>query len=689
MQKIADAILKARGLVVAIFLVAVVICVPMATQVQVNYNMINYLPEDAPSTVALEVMGSAYTTAVPNLRVMVPDVSLTEAVEYKNAIATAPGVQDIMWLDDVLNLKVPLETQDAELIADYYKNGAALFSVTLDAEKQNDALAAIRKIIGEDAAMSGNPVDILGAQQTTNSEVTKAVAVVVPIIIFILLLTTTSWFEFLLFLINVGVAILINTGTNLLFGQISFITQATAALLQLACSMDYSIFLLDRFGELRRAGLAPREAMAQAMVKSVSSITASGLTTVVGFLALVAMRFRIGPDMGYVLAKGIALSLVTTLVFLPCLALFCYRLVERTQHRSFLPPFNKLAALTDRCKGFVTICVALLLIPCFLAQQHLPFMYGTAGMAAPDSRIAADRNTINEKFGQSVPFALLVPTGSLANEQALHDRLAALPPVSSVVSFVGTVGTTIPTEFIPPEMIEQLNSGGYTRMIVNTRLQNESNVTFAFVEQLRSIAQEYYPDRYHLVGESVNIYDMKETIKADTPIVNLIAIGSIALILLFTFRSLTLPLLLLLTIEASIFINIAVPYFMGSTLNYIGYLIISSIQLGATIDYAILFTNRYYENRAVLPKKDTVTKTIKDCAVSILTSAGIMVTAGLALGFVSTNGVVSELGILIARGSGLSALLVLVFLPAMLGWFEPIIRRTTHKATFFQGGDAS
>jgi len=218
---------------------------------------------------------------------------------------------------------------------------------------------------------------------------------------------------------------------------------------------------------------------------------------------------------------------------------------------------------------------------------------------------------------------------------------------------------------------------------VMARVPPESEKTFAFVEKLRELAGTYYPEGYHLAGETANVYDMKDTITADSIKVNLISIGAIALILLLTFHSFTLPFFLLLTIESSIFLNLAVPYFTGQTLNYIGYLIISSVQLGATVDYAILFTNRYLENRAEMPKKQCAARTIQDTAGSILTSGGILTSAGLVLGLISTNGVISQLGILIARGAVLSAILVLVFLPSMLANMEPVIKRTTRKLHFY------
>lgn len=683
LEKMVKWMLRLRGLVLILFLAAAVLCGIMTFQVRTNYDMIDYLPDEAPSTIALDVMDESYEKSVPNLRVMVRDVSIPEALDYKERIKALPGVEDINWLDDQVDIKVPLEVQSQKTVEDWYKDKNALFSIVVSEAEQQQTLAQIRELIGEEGAMSGNPVDTVNAQVSTSAEIKHMMSIIIPLMFAILLFTTSSWFEPVLFMLNVGVAIVLNMGTNLIFGEISFITKTTGAILQLACSMDYAIFLVDRFEEIRREGYEAIDAMSIAVSKSAASILSSGLTTVVGFAALIAMRFKIGPDMGYVLSKGIVISLLVTLLFMPCLTMCCYKLIDRTQHRSFMPTFERTARWADRAKGFVTICLLVCLIPSYLAQKQISFMYGMSGMAAPGSQVVNDRDAINDLFGESASYALLLPKGNSANEQELNDALKALPEVSSVLSFVENVGRSIPEQYVPKESLKMLNSDEYTRMVVMARVPPESEKTFAFVEKLRELAGTYYPEGYHLAGETANVYDMKDTITADSIKVNLISIGAIALILLLTFHSFTLPFFLLLTIESSIFLNLAVPYFTGQTLNYIGYLIISSVQLGATVDYAILFTNRYLENRAEMPKKQCAARTIQDTAGSILTSGGILTSAGLVLGLISTNGVISQLGILIARGAVLSAILVLVFLPSMLANMEPVIKRTTRKLHFY------
>ncbi|MFP3156076.1 MMPL family transporter [Lachnospiraceae bacterium ZAX-1] len=687
MEKQIKKVLRHRVAVVIAFVAAAILSLILASGVGVNFNMADYLPEKAASTIALETMNASYEKAVPNLRVMIRDVRITEAIEYKKMLENVNGVSDINWLDDQVNLKIPLEMQDDQTVADWFVDGNALYSIVLEEELQKEALQEIKEIIGEHGAMSGNPVDTVNARTGTSSEIGRMMLIIIPLLIVILLFTTTSWIEPLFFMFNVGIAIALNMGTNIFFGEISFVTRTTSTILQLACSMDYAIFLLDRFAEFRKEGLEPLDAITSAIAKSAVSILSSGMTTVVGFAALIIMQFRIGADMGIVLSKGIFFSLLSTLLFMPCLAMFGYKLIDKTTHRPFMPSFKHFAVGVDKAKGMVAGMVLILLIPCYLAGQQISFDYGMSKMSGPDSQIAKDRTAINEIFGESASFALLVPnsstkSGGLAKETALCRDIEHMPEVAALMSYVELIGNTIPQEFVPDDKLRMLNSDTYTRMVITARVPPESDMTFAFVEKLRGIAKNYYPGSYHLAGEVVNVYDMKDTITSDRVKVNLISIGGIALILLLTFKSFSLPIILLLTIEASVFINVSVPYFTGQSINYIGYLIISSVQLGATVDYAILFANRYIENRESLSKKQAIRQTIADTAGSIFTSGGILTMAGLVLGFISSNTLISQLGILIARGAVLSMTFVLAFLPALLACFEKIIMKTTKGLHF-------
>ena len=680
MERLVNGILKYKKSILVFFILATVISLFTSSMVNINYNIMDYLPEEAPSTKALDVMNEEYDKGAANVRVVLKDVSIVDALKYKEKIKKVDGVDDIQWLDDVVNIKEPLELQNQDTIESWYKNNEGLFSITVNEDKEESAIDEIGEIIGENGMISGSAVNIVFAQETTEKELIKMMVILIPIILIILFLTTSSWFEPVLFLSTIGIAIIINSGTNLILGEISFVTKAAGSILQLAVSMDYSIFLLHRFSEFRNEGLAVKEAMKEAILKSVSSILSSGLTTVVGFAALIVMKFKIGPDMGFVMLKAICLSLISVLVLLPVLALYCYKLIDKTQHKSFMPKFNKFAKVSYKFRHISIILFLLLLIPCFLAQQNNSFSYGASEIYSDEStKIGHDTAAINKEFGKTNPLVLMVPKGDLVSERALCDELENIDKITSITSYAETVGITIPTEYVPDDTLSQLISDNYSRFIIVANVKVEGDETFALIDEIRNLAYKYYDDSYYFLGESVNTLDLKETIEDDNKKVNAISIIAIMIILLLTFKSLSLPIILVLVIEFSIWSNLTFNYFIGNDVFYIAYLIISSIQLGATIDYAILFTNRYIENRETMNKKEATQATISTTTVSILTSASILATAGIILGEISTNSIIAQLGILVGRGAILSLILVLFVLPALLMLLDKLIAKTTKK----------
>lgn len=685
MKKVSEWIMKYKKTILTIFLIAIVASFFLAKYVKVNYNMMDYLPEDSPSTIALDVMNEQYDTAIPNLRVVVKHVDIVQALEYKEKIRQVDGVKEITWLDDTVSIQVPIETIDSKIVETYYQDENAVFTVTVDEEKQVQAIADIRNIIGEENLMAGDSYNTVSAESSTETEISQIMIFVIPLIFIILILTTTSWYEPVLFLVTIGIAIILNRGTNVFMGEISFVTNAAASILQLAVSMDYSIFLLHRFSEEREQFTSIEEAMKSAMVKSFSSIMSSGLTTVIGFAALILMQFKIGPDMGIVMAKSIALSLLCVLVLLPILAVYSYQIIDKTHHKKFMPNCGGFGRLVNRVRMPVLVIFLLLLVPCNLASNQIRFSYGASEIFGDETtKVGSEKAQVEALFGKSNQIVLMVPKGDLAKEKELTQALYQIPEVTSIISYIHSVGEEIPMEYVPESKLSSLISKDYSRMLIQIDRPVQGDATFETVEKLRKVADSYYPGTYQMCGESVNTYDMKTTVIKDNMVVNAVAIISIGLILLLNFKSLSLPFILLLVIELSIWMNLSFPYFTGEHLNYISYLIISSIQLGATIDYAILFTDRYLENRRQQEKKQAVVQTIQDTAISILTSAGILTIAGFFLGNMSTNQVISELGILVGRGAIISTTLVFLVLPSLLTILDKFIQKTTKHCQFKQ-----
>lgn len=684
MERYTQFLLKHKKLIIGVFVLAAILCAVLSGLVGVNYNFADYLTDDAASTRALEVMDEEYSQSVPNMRVLVYEVSIPQALAYKEKIADVDGVEEVNWLDDAVDIYEPLELAEQKTVEDWYKDGNALFSVTVDEKKQDSVIPAVREIIGEENCMSGTAVTSVLAPVNTSVEVQQIMFLAVPIIFLILILTTNSWFEPVLFMITIGVAILINRGTNLMFGTVSFVTNAAGSVLQLAVSMDYSIFLLHRFSENREEGLPVEKAMIEAVKQSVGSILSSGLTTVTGFLALVLMRFKIGPDMGWVMSKAIVLSLVSVLCFLPALAISTYRLIDKTQHRTFVPKFDKFAALVMKLRIPALVLVILILPVSFLGQMKNDFFYGGSQVYSTQAtQMGRDMEAIDKMFGSSNPVVLMVPKGDMEKEIAMNEELKKLDCVTSVVSYVNSVGNAIPSSFLPSETVSRLYSAHYSRFVITMEAEEKDPDWYEKVNDIRNIGEKYYGDKIQYAGDLVSTEDLKTTITQDNTKVNFLAIAFVFCILLVNFKSLSLPVILTLVIESSIWINLGIPYFRGQTLFYIGYLIISTVQLGATIDYAILFSDRYMDFRKTFPKKEAAFMTLRTCTISILTSAAVLTLAGVILGKVFTNGVLSQLGILIGRGAALSFVLVIFVLPTLLILFDGVIRRTTLHCDFF------
>ncbi|OIJ17193.1 RND transporter [Anaerobacillus alkalilacustris] len=680
---IAARLIKHKKLVVFTFVLIAIISAVAQFFVSVNYNMVDYLPDDVQSTRAIKIMEEEFTASVPNTRVMINDVNIQEALVYKEKLARIDGVSDVIWLDNVIDLKTPLEMADQETVESYYKVGKALFSFSVRDGDEVAITDQIYELIGEENAMAGDALDTAISQKMAGSESLYAAFLLVPIIILILVLSTTSWVEPVFFLVAIGVSVIINLGTNIFIGEVSFVTQSVAPILQLAVSLDYAIFLLHSFSDARKQTDNPEEAMELAMKKSFPAITASAATTFFGFMALTLMKFEIGSDLGLNLVKGIFFSYVSVMIFLPAFTLFFYKWVDKTQHKNFVPSFKGIGARLLKIKIPSLIIVFVIFIPSFLAQSNTNFMYGL-GDQPEDTRAGSDFHMIEEAFGELTPIVLLVPKGNLVKETELVQELLKMNHVTSVISYVSAVGTVIPPEFLDESITNEFFSENYSRIIIHTNTGKEGDVPFSVVEAIQEKVNVYYGDQALSLGESVTLYDMKNTVNRDNIVVNVVTVITIAIVLLVTFKSISIPLILLITIQSAVWINLSIPYFTNTSLVFVGYLIISTVQLAATVDYAILLTEAYKENRKEMPALKAIKKTLDEKTFSISISASILSSVGFILGATSSNPIVSSIGLLLGRGALLAFILVLCFLPAMLLVLDKFINKTTYKANFYE-----
>lgn len=385
--------------------------------------------------------------------------------------------------------------------------------------------------------------------------------------------------------------------------------------------------------------------MRNALALSTISILSSGLTTVIGFLALIMMRFGIGPDLGLALAKGIAISLLTVFLFMPGWILVTYKWMDKTRHKSFMPSFRGFGKLIRKVMYPVGIIFLFLIVPAYMGSNSNSYYYGSSHIFGSETRLGQDTEKIEEVFGKSDNYVLMVPKGDTITEQKLLDELKEVPEITSMTALREMIGPAVPASAIPDKLLKKLQSENYERMVLNVAVDYEGEETVALVEEIREIAQKYYPDEYYLAGEGVSTYDLMDTITADMVKVNLLAIGAVFVVLLLTMKSVVLPVILVLTIETAIWINLSIPYIYGQSIFYIAYLIISSIQLD---------------------KKESIVETISNVTVSILTSGITLTVVGFLLGIISTHGLLSQLGYFLGRGTLCSMFAVLFVLPCFL-----------------------
>jgi len=672
-----------------LFGILTLVSVALIPGVRINYNLSSYLPKDMGTKRAMEVMKQEFSLS-GMARVMVEDISIAEIADLKTRMAQVDGVRSVVALNDVIDPQMPGEFYDEKVVEGFYKDGKALFQVEFTEDDYSlntgKAIEAIQDIIGPKGVMAGSAVNAKAMREATLSEVLSVTAMALPLFLLVFLLTTQSWFEPVIYFLVLGISVLINMGTNVIFKDISFITNACAAILQFAISMDYSLFLLHRFVEERDKGEELHKAMKTAIIHSFSSLSASCLTTVAGFVALCFMRYQVGLDMGLVLAKGIALSLISVLLLLPGITLATHRWIERSHHGSILPSLKRPSKAIVRSRWVFIILILVLLVPAFLAQSANAFLYGeNAITTSSETKSGQQQKRIDEVFGAYNPVVLLIPNGNIPAEIGLARELEGKDYMDSVQGLVTLADPYIPRELLPKSVVDQFSSTRMSRMILALDKPEESPETLSAVEDIHKTVSRFYGTDYYLLGSSTSVTDIKTVVDKDFNLVNLISIILVGLIILFTFRSVTLPILLVLVIEASIWINMAIPYFMDEALSFMGYMIVSAIQLGATIDYAILLTNRYMHNRETMGKKESAIAALSDSGWSVITSALILFIAGMGVWIMSSIKGVSELGLLIGRGAVLSGIMVLILLPQLLILLDRVIQKTTLKREYYKG----
>ena len=668
-HNLVDFIIYKRKMIEIFFVILTILSAFCYMFVDVNYDITKYLPGTTKSQEGKKILEKEF--GYPGTaRIMVDNVTYYQAQNYKDQIESVEGVDSILWCDTKAPSYQAKSFYRLEDTKDYYKNGYSVMDVVFkegDTSKSTSkALDQIEEIVGDRGHIIGPAIVNKSLNENLKKEMTQAILICIAIIFIVLIITTTSWCLPVLFLIIMGIAIIINMGSNIFLGEVSFITSSVAAVLQLAVAMDYLVFLVSAFTTERKKGLDMQEALSNAIRHASKSILACGLATFFGFIALAFMKFSIGFDLGICLAKGILISVITVLFLMPSLILRWAGFIEKTSHRSFVPSMHGFAKMIFKAR-YVTLAIALLIAgPAFVGKGMNNFTFGNSALGAgPGTKVYEDEQAINKQFGRSNLLVVLIPNTSVAREKQLSDALENLSQTKSVTSYSNTIPQGVPESILPNSIVSELHTKNYARMLVYTATKDESAVAFHDSDEIQSLVKKYYPMSY-VIGTTTFTQDIKDMIVDDFNVVDALSLLTVALVILLSFRSLLLPILLLVPIEIAIFINMLFPYLVNEKLMFIGYMVVSCIQLGATVDYAILLTNNYMEYRCSMARKEATIEAIANTTEPLLTSATILTLAGYTLYKKCSIGAIADIGHLIGRGTIFSFLLVVTILPSLL-----------------------
>lgn len=674
---IAKTIVRKRHFFEMIFIVLIFLSAINAPLVKVNYDLTEYLPATAESKVAIDLMEKEF--GYPGTaRIMIKDVSIYEAYMYKQRIENIDGVDMVTWMTEDVYMTEDFIDLDAE--KDYYRDRCAVMDVTFDKgdndELTKEAVGRIQDMLGERGRYAGPAVENKSLEETLDKEMQVIMTVAVILILIILCATTDSWFEPVLFLSVMGIAIILNMGSNIMLGTISFMSSSVAAVLQLATSMDYSVFLLHTYVRRNEAKPGNKEkAMAGALKESAVSILSSAMTTFVGFMALLSMRFGLGRDVGLVLGKSIICSVATVLFLMPALLLRFGDLIEKTKHRTLMPKFKLVSKAVFKVRYLVLALMAIVVVPAYVAQNMNSFTFGNSALGRSEgTKVYADTAEIEEKFGRSNLYLVIVPNETPIKERDLANELEDLYYVKSVKGIANVLPVGIPESIVPESIEKQLRTENYARMLMYTRTDTESELAFQTSDEIKSIVRKYYPENSYVVGNTPSTQDLKELMVPDYAVTNVISLIAVAVVVGIAFKSFLLPILVLIPITIATYINMTVPYLQGESFMFNGFIIVSCIQLGATVDYSILLTNNYMYNREHgMEKKQAALDALQRSILSILTSGTILTVAGYGIYFISSVSAISSLGHLIGRGGLISMCMVILAVPALLTVFDTLV----------------
>lgn len=646
----------------------------------VNYDILSYLPQDLESTQGQQILDKDFKNAATGMLILKGDDY--DADKLKNQILEIDGVEDVISKTSIVGNTVPKEFLPDEIRDVFYAEDSTMlmvkFSESSSSFKTMEAIDKIKAIESKEKFLSGMSSLVKDTKDLIDKETPIYVALAVVLALIVLSLTNESTIIPFLLLLNIGYAILYNFGTNIFLGEISYITKAIAAVLQLAVTTDYSIFLYHRYVEEKKSHESKNEAMDIAIQKTISSIFASSLTTFAGFIVLIIMRLSLGKDIGLVMSKGVLLGLISTVVVLPPLILIAEKLVARFNHKVLLPKFEKTSNFVLGHKKSLFVVFLLLFIPAIYGARNTDLYYNLDRSLPEDlDSIVALNKMKNDYNMASTHFIVVKDDLSKQNVNGLVSDLKDVDGVNSVLGLDSLTGLTIPDSVIPYKLKENFNKNGYQMIMLNSEYQTASDEVNDQVNKIEKIVKDHDPEGY-LTGEAVLTKDLTTISDRDFKMVNIASILVVFVIIAIVFKSIGIPLILIAVIELAIQINMGIPFYLGQTIPFVTSIIIGVVQLGSTIDYSILMMDRFLvEYKEKQDVNEALRLTVKETSKSIVTSALSFMAATVGVGIYSKMEIVSTICMFLARGAIISMLSIIFFLPVVISIAFPLIKKTT------------
>lgn len=682
MVKVGKKIVKFR---VPILILSIILLIPAVwgyVNTRINYDVLTYLPEDIETMQGQEIMTNDFGIGAFSM-LMVDGMEDKEIVKLKEKVEKVDGVENVLWYDSLADISVPQSVLPSKLYDEYNTEDGTMMAVFFKDGTSSDetmkAITEIRKITGEQCFLSGMSAIVEDTKELAEKETPLYVLIAVALSALVLAITMESIFVPVLFLLSIGIAIVYNLGTNVFFGEISYITKALAAVLQLGVTMDYSIFLMHSYQEQQVRYNGDKErAMAHAISQTFSSVIGSSVTTVAGFIALCFMSFTLGKDIGIVMAKGVIFGVLVCVTVLPSMILCCDKLIEKTKHKPLLPDIGRISDKVTKRYVIYVVAFVIILFPAIYGNNHTGVYYNLDESLPKDLPSVIANTKLKEDYNMNTTHMILVDSSVAGSDvKKMSQEIEKVDGVKWVLGLDNLVGSGVPADMLPESVTGMLKNDKYQLLMVNSTYKIASNKVNKQIEEIDKILDKYDKSAM-LVGEGPLTKDLINITDTDFKRVSAVSIGIVFVIILLLFKSVTIPVILVGVIEFAIFVNMGIPFYTGTKLPFVASIVIGTIQLGATVDYAILMTTRYQRERSRgAGKFDAITTAHKFSAQSIIVSALSFFAATIGVGLYSNIDMISSLCILMARGALISMVVVVLILPSLFMVFDKIIVKTS------------